>query len=292
MKPSAFSYAAPLSMDECLSLKAAHGEDARFIAGGQSLMPLMNLRMLRPSVVIDLRRVPDLSRWRRDGDTVAIGPLLRQRALEHDSGLAAHLPVLAEAVLQIGHPTTRNRGTIVGSLCHADPAAEIPVCAVLLRGEVVLASRSGRRTLPVADFVDGALSTSIGDDELVEELRLPVAAPRTGYAFLEIARRHGDFALVSVAVSVSIAEDGRIGHARAAIGGLGDAPSGVDIDELAGAAPGRVAAFADAGRRIAATLDPPTDLHATAAYRRAIAGILVERALASATARAVSRSTQ
>lgn len=270
MKPPVFSYAAPATIDECLALKAEHGEDARFIAGGQSLMPLLNLRMVRPAVIIDLGKVRDLAYWRREGEEIAIGAMLRQRKLEQDKELAAALPLLAEAVQQIGHPATRSRGTIVGSLCHADPAAELPVCALLLKAQIVLASTKGRRIVAAEDFLTDALSTSIKDDELVEQVRIPAGRKDTGYAFLELARRHGDFALISVAACVSP------NPARVAIGGLGAAPEAFDVD-------GRnIAAEA---QRIAQGLQPPTDLHATAEYRRALAQTLIERALMQAAQR-------
>ena len=270
MKPPAFAYAAPQTIDECLALKAEHGEDARFIAGGQSLMPLLSLRMVRPTVVVDLRRLRDLAYWRREGDEIVIGAMLRQRALERDPELGRALPLLAEAARQIGHPATRSRGTIVGSLCHADPAAELPVCAVLLKAQMVLASTRGRRIVEAESFLVDALSTSIADDELVEQLRLPAARPDTGYAFLELARRHGDFALVSVAASVSPAA------ARVAIGGLGSAPVAFDVDPTNAAAE---------SQRIAQGLKPPDDLHASAEYRRSLARTLIERALTSAAQR-------
>jgi len=273
MKPPVFSYAAPQSLDECLALKAQHGEDARFLAGGQSLMPLLNLRMVRPTVVIDLGKVRDLSYWRREGEEIVIGAMLRQRKLEQDRELAAALPLLAEAVQQIGHPATRSRGTIVGSLCHADPAAELPVCALLLKAQIVLASAKGRRTVAAEDFLTDALSTSIKDDELVEQVRLPAGRKDTGYAFMELARRHGDFALISVAALV-------LGStARVAVGGLGSAPEAFDVDGS------NIAAEA---QRIAQSLQPPTDLHASADYRRALAQTLIERALAKAAERSKS----
>jgi CO/xanthine dehydrogenase FAD-binding subunit len=270
MKPPAFAYAAPETVAECLALKAAHGEEARFIAGGQSLMPLLNLRMVRPAVVIDLGKVRDLAYWRREGDDIAIGAMLRQRRLEQDKELAAALPLLAEAVQQIGHPATRSRGTIVGSLCHADPAAELPVCALLLKAQLVLSSTKGRRTMAAEDFLTDALSTSIKDDELVEQVRIQTGRKGTGYAFMELARRHGDFALISVAALVA----GTAG--RVAIGGLGAAPLAFDLQagDIAGEA-----------QRIAQSLEPPNDLHATADYRRALAQTLIERALAKAAER-------
>jgi CO/xanthine dehydrogenase FAD-binding subunit len=270
MKPPAFAYAAPDTIAECLALKAEHGEDARFIAGGQSLMPLLNLRMLHPAVIIDLGKVRELSYWRREGDEIVIGATLRQRKLEQDKELAAALPLLAEAVQQIGHPATRSRGTIVGSLCHADPAAELPVCALLLQAQIVLASTTGKRTIAAEDFLVDALSTSIKDDELVEQVRIPAGRSDTGYAFLELARRHGDFALISVAALVSGTT------ARVAIGGLGAAPLAFDLQskDINGEA-----------QRIAQGLEPPSDLHATADYRRALAQTLIECALAKAAER-------
>ena len=279
MKPPAFSYAAPETIEDCVALLSQYSDDAKLLAGGQSLMPLLNLRMVRPSVIIDIGRVRGLDRWEKHGGVVRIGALVRQSVIETDKALRAAVPLLSHAVALIGHPATRSRGTIVGSMCHADPAAELPVCAVLLGAEFLLRSSEGPRTVTADEFFEDALSTAVQSDEIVEAVSLPVAPSGAGYAFDEIARRHGDFALVSVGASVV----GR--EAKVAVGGVASRPVGFryvdfasgDIDRS------RLAAF---GQYVSERLEPNTDLHATADYRRAVTATLIERTLLAALERA------
>lgn len=288
MKPPVFAYAAPETLDECVELLAEYSDDAKILAGGQSLMPLLNLRVVRPSVIIDIGRVPGLDCWDQEGSSVRIGPLVRQSEIERDKALAQAAPLLAAAVSLIGHPATRSRGTIVGSMCHADPAAELPVCAVLLAAEFLVRSSKGVRTVKADDFFQDALSTALRGDEIVESVRFPAGLAGTGYAFDEIARRHGDFALVSVGAAI----ESRVGyeHARVTIGGAGTRPVSFNYDDFAPgqkAEPSRFPAF---GLHVAEKIEPYTDLHATADYRRAITAVLVERTLLSAWQRAESES--
>ena len=279
MKPPAFSYAAPQTIEDCVALLARYADDAKILAGGQSLMPLLNLRMVRPEVIIDIGRVRGLDRWQKDGGMVRIGARVRQRALETDDGLAAAVPLLKHAIALIGHPATRSRGTIVGSMCHADPAAELPVCAVLLGAEFVVRSSQGLRVVAADAFFEDALSTAVGGDEIVEEVRIPVASAGAGYAFDEVARRHGDFALVSAGARIAN------GEARVALGGVAGRPRIYRFAEFdAGGLD--AAKFAAFGRFVAERLEPNTDLHATADYRRAIAATLIERTLHAAHGRA------
>lgn len=289
MKPPRFSYIAPKTIDECVAAMGEYTDGAKIIAGGQSLMPLLNLRMVRPDVIIDIGRIKGLDHWREDNGTIRIGALIRQCALEIDSDLARSLPLMAEAVHLIGHPATRSRGTIVGSMCHADPAAELPICAVILGAEFVLRSRRGSRTVKADDFFVDALSTTVAADELVEEVRVPVFANGVGYAFAEVARRHGDFALVSVAAVVEMGPAGLNG-ARVALGGVGPRPLIFRFGDFAPGRPLNQGAYAEFGRDIANRIEPTADLHATAEYRRAIAATLVERTLITAAERAVRRS--
>ncbi len=262
MKPPAFSYVAPDSVAECLALLAQYGGDAKIMAGGQSLMPLLALRMARPAVVIDIGRIKELDFVRREGAMVHVGAGVRQRRIEHDPIFAQDLPLLRQAVGFIGHVATRSRGTIVGSLCHADPAAELPVCAMLLDAELVVQSARGERMVKAGDFFAGALVTALKEDELVTAVRFPVHT--AGFAFDEIARRHGDFALVSIA--------GRAD--KVALGGVAAAPVVFTVQ------PGEAAK--DFAARVAGSLEPIDDLHASAAYRRSVAGVLVERVLGRA----------
>lgn len=285
MKPPAFDYASPESIDECVALMSEYGDDAKIIAGGQSLMPLLALRMVRPSVVIDIGRIEELRRWKLESGVVRIGALVRQRSLEFDSELRQLLPLMAEAVHLIGHPATRSRGTIVGSMCHADPAAELPVCAILLGAEFVLRSTRGQRLLRAEDFFVDALSTAVEDDEFVAEVRIPVASGDAGYAFCEIARRHGDFALVSVAGVVDLQ-----GHARVALGGVARSPVQFDFGTMNGGKRFDPASAETFGLQVARAVEPEQDLHASAEYRKAVAATLVERTVMSAFHRLKSRS--
>lgn len=288
MKPAAFSYAAPETLDECLALLARFADEAKILAGGQSLMPLLNLRMVRPAVIVDIGRVRGLDRWQTEGAFIRIGALVRQSELETDTALAVALPLLSQAVALIGHPATRSRGTIVGSMCHADPAAELPVCAALLQAEFLLRSFQGIRCVKASDFFQDALSTAVRPDEIVETVKLPIGVAGAGYAFDEIARRHGDFALVSVAAVVEPHAGGF--DARVALGGVAPRPLSFDFADFAPGAVVEPAEFAAFGRHVAGRLEPNTDLHATADYRRAIAVTLVERSLRAAWHRAKERS--
>lgn len=286
MKPPRFAYVAPETVDEATALLAEYGDDAQIIAGGQSLMPMLAFRMARPAVLIDIARVAELANWRCDGDGLHIGATLRQRALLEDDDLAGALPLCTEAAQFIGHPATRSRGTIVGSLCHADPAAELPVCATVLGAAFKLRSASGERCVTADAFFEAALSTSIGDEEMVTSVLIPPPPPRSGYAFLEIARRHGDFALVAVGCVVTLDETNRLAAATIALGGVDDTPRAFTLDELAagnGMDGDRIAAAADA---IAGSIEPGSDIHASADYRRALASVLSERAMREAIGRA------
>lgn len=281
MKPPVFAYAAPDALEECLELMAEYGDEAKLIAGGQSLMPLLNLRMAAPSVVVDIARIGAFGRIQSENGSVAFGPMVRQRMLERDAEVRRRLPLLAEAAPKIGHVATRSRGTVVGSLCHADPAAELPICATLLEGEFTLASARGTRRLGADQFFVDALVTALEPDEVVTAVRLPAAEPGTGYAFDEVSRRHGDFALVAVAGMVGLAEDGSIASASVAVGGASGRPA-----RFARTGAPAEASFADFAAEVAAGLEPGSDIHASADYRRAAARHLVERVLATAATRA------
>jgi carbon-monoxide dehydrogenase medium subunit len=267
VKPAPFDYVAPTSLEEALDLRARHAGECAVLAGGQSLVPSLNLRLARPSVVIDVNGIAELRGIRAADGTLAIGATTRQRAAERDPGSG---PLLREALSYVAHPAIRTRGTIGGSVAHADPAAELPAVVVLHDGSVVARSTRGERRIAAADFFTGWLTNALEPDELLVEVRLPDLPPGAGTAFVELSRRHGDFALVGVAAMVAP------GDVRVALTGVDGAPVLRRFERHA----------ADTGREVAAALDPPGDLHATAAYRRRVAAVLVDRALALAQERA------
>lgn len=259
------------------------------IAGGQSLGPLLNLRLASPGVLVDVNRLPLADVHREDG-TLILGALVRQRDAEHNAEVAAAAPLLAEALPWIGHVAIRNRGTVGGSLAHADPASELPAVAVALRSEVVAASVRGRRVVPAAGLFAGPLQTVLEPDELLVSLRVPAAPPRTGSAWIEIARRHGDFALAGVAVTLTLGAGDAVVGAAIVLSGVGPTP--VDADEAArsllGGVPGP-ASFEQAAAFAAGACRPASDVHASAGYRRRVATVLVRRALERAYDRARGR---
>jgi len=269
-------------------LLAEHGDEAKVLAGGQSLVPLLNFRLVRPGYLVDLNEIQDLAYIRPENGRVAIGALTRQRALETSTLVRERVPLLADAMPQIGHVQIRNRGTIGGSLAHADPAAELPAVVAALDGELVVRGARSERVLRAEEFFVAYLTTALSPTELLVEVRLPVVPPRTGTAFLEVSRRHGDFALVGVAASVTLDDAGVCTRCAIALTGVGPAPvvARAAARRLVGATP-TIEALADVGQLAAADLRPDGDLHASSQYRRHVAGVLTRRALS----RAVERAT-
>ncbi|HEV8439675.1 MAG TPA: xanthine dehydrogenase family protein subunit M [Methylomirabilota bacterium] len=292
MKPPRFDYLAPASLDEALELLSDLGEGAKVLAGGQSLVPMLNFRLVRPAHLVDLNGVAGLAGIRVDDGHLAIGAMTRQRAVETSALVSERCPLLAEAMPQIGHVQIRNRGTIGGSLVHADPAAELPVIVAALGGEVVLRSARGQRVLKSEQFFVGYLTTAVAPDELLVEARVPIVPPRTGSAFLEVSRRHGDFALVGVAATVTIDAAGICAAVAIALGGVGPGPfvAREAARALVGVKP-TPAAFEEVGRRVSERVEPDSDLHASSEYRKHLAGVLTRRALARAAERAAARAT-
>lgn len=288
MKPAPFAYEAPESLPAALDLLARHGDEAKILAGGQSLIPVLNFRLSQPARLIDLNRIAGLSEIRRGADGgLSIGAMTRQRAVERSALVAEVAPLLAEAVPWIAHPQIRNRGTIGGSLAHADPAAELPALAVALDARFRLAKSGGERWVAARDFYTGLFATLMEPDELLVEIAIPPAAPRTGFAFLEIARRHGDYAQVGLAASVTLEEDGRCRAARLVFLSVGDRP----IEARAAAALLAGQAFtsetiAACAAAVNAEINPFSDVHATAEFKRHLAQVLARRAVASAAERA------
>jgi carbon-monoxide dehydrogenase medium subunit len=284
MKPAPFAYVAPRSVDEVVEQLARHGEDAKILAGGQSLMPMLNLRLARPSVIVDLNRLGGLDGITERDGVLCVGALARQRAVERWA--APRVPLLAAALRLVGHTAIRNRGTVAGSIVHADPAAELPALLLCLDGAVVARSPAGERQIIARDLFHGPLMTSLRADEVVVETRWTLPPTAAGWSVREMARRHGDFALVGVAVLVTLA-GGAIERARVALFGAGPVPVRAEAAEraLAGQTP-KPALIEDAARLAVERLEPMSDLHAPATYRLSVARTLTARALADALARA------
>jgi carbon-monoxide dehydrogenase medium subunit len=286
MKPPVFAYHAPESLDAALALLAAQ-PNARVLAGGQSLLPMLNFRLLAPDHLVDIARIPDLAGIRVDdeGGDIVFGAMTRQREIEFSGLVARHLPLMAEAIRQVGHRQTRNRGTIGGSLCHLDPAAELPVVAMALDAVLTAASTRGRRAIPMAAFPDGMMTPSLEPDEMLVEIRCTPWPDGHGWAFEEFARRHGDFAIVAVACLLAAGADGRVARAAVALGGVLSTPTRITAAEqvLIGALPD--AATLEAAARHCGEVDALEDVHAPAWYRQQVAVTLAGRALRRAAER-------
>src|SRR5687767_6169949 len=224
MKPASFEYFRPASIDEALSLLGEHGADAKPLAGGQSLIPAMNFRLAAPSVLVDLNGIAALSYIKDDSGDVRIGGMTRQRMVERSRLVSDRVPLVAETMPHIAHPAIRNRGTIGGSLAHADPAAELPAITLALNARLVVSSTSGAREVAADEFFIGLFTTAVQPGELLTEIRVPPAPARSGFAFQELSRRHGDFALVGVAAAVQLDENGGCANARIALLSVGDRP--------------------------------------------------------------------
>jgi len=285
VKPPAFSYSRPETLDEALRLLADCGPDAKVLAGGQSLLPLLSMRLIAPAKLVDVNRLAELAYIRSGPDGVRVGALARHAAVERDAEARAIQPLLAEALALVAHPTIRNRGTTVGSVVHADPSAEVPAVLCLLGGSVLLTSAAGRRTVPADQFFLGPLESAARPDELAIEAAFPALAPRSGTAFAEVSRRHGDYAMCGVAVLVELDADLRIVSARAGYLSVAGTPLVLD---LTGPVRGRPfdADLSDAAQLARVAVDPEPDIHASAQYRRQLAGVLTERALGVAAHRA------
>jgi carbon-monoxide dehydrogenase medium subunit len=279
VKPAAFTLHQPAKVGEALDLLSEHGDAAKPLAGGQSLVPMLALRLARFDHLIDLNRVADLAAVTAVSGSVRLGAMVRHRAVQGDGEIAASVPLLSRATRYVGHWQIRNRGTLGGSLAHADPAAEQPAVAIALDAVLEVASSRGGRDISSADFFQGTWATALRSDELLVGARFPVWDGRCGFAIEEVARRHGDFALVGVVCGVGLDDVGQIARAAVALFGVGSTPvrgvaaesalvSGATIDDVAGAA--------------MATIDPVADLHASASYRRRVAGVLLKRALTQA----------
>jgi carbon-monoxide dehydrogenase medium subunit len=314
MKPPAFTYHCPTNLDEALAVLAEAGPDGKVLAGGQSLVPLLNMRLATPRHLVDINRIGSLAYLRHipapagepapgpwtgtvagcavdrvgdaAGEVVEVGALARHAEVEQNPQAFAALPLLRQATACVAHPAIRNRGTTVGSLVHADPSAELPAVLALLAGSVQLASTAGTREVAASDFFLGPLESAVRPGELAVAARFPVPAGRTGSAWLELSRRHGDYAVAGAGVLVTLDGDLRVRRARAALVSVGPTPVLVDLSDAVAGQPFDAADWAAAGALAAGAVDPDSDIHATAGYRRHLAGVLVTRATAQAAAAA------
>jgi CO/xanthine dehydrogenase FAD-binding subunit len=284
LKSPPFEYARAASLEEACELLRQHGDAAKVIAGGQSLVPMMAFRLLRPAWLIDINEIEALKYVRFDGDTVRTGACLRQCVAERDDELAARVPLICQALAFVGHTQTRNRGTVGGSLAHADPSAELPLVAQVLEAQLTLRSASGTRTVPASELFAGPMTTTIEAHECLAEIHWPVwRDTKVGSAFTEISRRHGDFAMVAAAAQVAIDDDGRCTRAAFGVGGAGATP--IAFPEIAQRLVGNRLEkdlLHSVTQDAAATLEPDSDTHASAAYRRHLAGVLASRVLQAA----------
>ena len=284
MKPAKFEYHTPASVDEALAILGHYDGEARVLAGGQSLVPLMNFRLATPRAIVDLNRIAELAYVGEDGEIVRIGSMTRQRRLEFEPRIAAKLPLLREALRWVGHLPTRSRGTIGGSIAHADPSAEIPMVLQALEGEIVARGSQGERRIAAQNLFHAALTTSLAPLEIITEVRLPAMPAQAGYAVEEFARRKGDFAIAAVAVTL-VRDGERCTKARLATAGVGPIPIRLRDAEAVLEQKGLSEdAITEAADKAAAEVDPVSDLNGSAEYRRHLTGVLTSRAVAKAIA--------
>ncbi|PZS36020.1 MAG: molybdopterin dehydrogenase [Pseudonocardiales bacterium] len=283
MKPSPFGYSRPESVDEALSILASLGPDGKVLAGGQSLLPILSMRLAAPHHLVDINRLAGLDYVLLDGVTVRVGALARHARVLADVAARAAQPLLAQALRLVAHATIRNRGTTLGSIVHADPSGEMTAVLALLGGSVRVASKSAQRDVPADDFFLGPLESAVAPGELAVEASFPVLGPRAGTAFVEVSRRHGDYAVCGVGALVELDGDGALSAAQTAYLSVAPTPLVLDLSEAGDD-------FAAAAAIAREQVDPEPDIHATADYRRHLAGVLTERALREAQANALERS--
>ena len=289
MKPSPFLYHRPTTVDEALEVLAEVGSEGKVLAGGQSLVPLMSMRLAAPAHLVDINRIGGLDSIQTDSGGVHVGAIARHADVEHDQAAYVAVPLLRQALMQVAHPTIRNRGTTVGSLAHADPSGEMTAVLVLLEGTVTLLRRGGERTVDAGEFFVGPLESAVEPDELAVEAFFPRPAPGSGTAWTEVSRRHGDYAVCGVGAVVTVDDGQRVKAARVGLISVGPTPVVVDVSQAVVGQPHDAIDAGGAGRLVMAAVDPDPDIHASADYRRHLAGTLTERAVRDAAARAVER---
>jgi CO/xanthine dehydrogenase FAD-binding subunit len=283
MKPAPFDYVLATSLDHALRLKAEHGDEARFLAGGQSLIPAMNFRLARPAMLIDINHVPEIASVERSDRDIRLGAMTRYRTLERDGDFLKACPLFADALPHIAHIQIRNRGTVGGNLSHADPASELPAIAVAMDARMRIKSARGERELEAADFFVGLLTTDIRSDEMLVEIAFQKPPPRSGSCFIELARRRGDFALAGVAAIVALDDDDRVTSVRLALCGVGETP--VDASSAAASLIGQKCtekAIETVAADVQKAIAPAGNVHASPDYQRHMAGVLTRRAIAAA----------
>lgn len=289
MKPPAFEYVAPESLEAALGIMAEHGDDAKILAGGQSLIPTMNYRLVQPTLLVDINGVEELSYIKTNGDgEIVVGAMTRHRQLEHDATIEENAPLLYESMPHISHPQIRNRGTMGGSLVHADPAAELPVICLAAKAKVRVKSSDGERVVPAEDFFFGIFMTDIEPEEILVEVIIPPMPPNTGWSFMELARRSGDFAMMGIAALVTTEESGKCTAARLVYLNAGDGPvEAVEAAEMmVGESKSKALIEAVAEKAAQEEIDPFGSLHASVDYQRHLARVLTSRALEVAFQRA------
>jgi len=287
VKNPPFTYHRPDTLDQALALLAEHGDEAKVLAGGQSLLPVMALRLGRPEHVVDINRIAGLDTISASGDGVSIGALVRHATAERSTELATSAPLVHAAMPYIGHRAIRSQGTVCGSIAHADPAAEMPAVCLATGATMVAVSATGQREIAAADFGQGYLTTALRADEILSEVRFPVWSPSMSGSVVEVARRHGDYALVGLACMID-APGGTISDAALSFFGVGNTPVRVAAAEqaLVGKSVGDADAFAAAAELVTANIEPSADVHATSNYRKHLAGVLTQKGLAEAVATA------
>jgi len=292
VKPAPFSYHSPATVEETLAVLADLGADGKILAGGQSLIPILNMRLSSPPHLVDINRVGGLDTVTVDG-VLRVGALARHAQVERDERVRRSCPLLSRALALVAHPAIRNRGTLCGALAHADPASELPGVLLLAGGSVEVA-RAGApvREIPAADFFVGPLESDLDTGDLIVAARFPLLPPRTGTDFVEIARRHGDYALCGVGAMVAVDTDGLITSARTVYIGANPIALVLDLTEAVAGSRPESASYAAAGRLAHDAVDPDPDIHASAEYRRELAAVLTERGLAAAATRAAAAGTQ
>ena len=286
MKPAAFEYVVVDSVTKAVAALSEADGEAKILAGGQSLVPMLNFRLVKPAVLVDINRIPDLSFIEETDNEIRVGALTRHHQLEMSPVIARHLPVLGAAMTHVAHLAIRNRGTIGGSLSHADPAAELPMIALLLDAKLHIVSSRGKRMVAASDFCRDALTVDLAEDEMVTEIHVPKLPPKTGWGFEEVARRAGDFALAAVAATVTVS-DQRIAEARITLTGVGRTPVRAKKAEALVLGEKVEAKLTERViEAVRAEIAPETDLHASSDYRRHLAGVLTGRAVNTAWKRA------
>jgi carbon-monoxide dehydrogenase medium subunit len=289
MKPAQFDYVAPTTIEEAAAALAASGGDGKIIAGGQSLMPMINFRLVKPSVLIDINRIAGLDRIEFDGTRLRIGATVRHHTTATDALVAKHLPVVHDAMHHVAHMTVRNRGTFCGSVAHADPAAEMPLMTRFLDGTIIAYSVRGERRIPAAEFFVGSLVNALEEDELVIAVEIDAMPPEASWGFEEFARRHGDFALACFATTLRV-ENGVAADVRIGMMGVGETPLRLhEIEDIVEGTDLSDAVLDTVADRLADILTPNSDIHASADYRRHLSGVLAKRALRAAWSRVQNR---